>query len=126
LLLEGLQYRGQFCVLIGFGANIVSAPEGTPYPARALVSQTNAPTPAALLKELSDCWHEELARWRAGFSATRSAWLERAALMGDMITVRPPSGEQRGVMRGIDEHGRLQLETTSGYVAIDAGDVFPV
>ncbi len=43
LLLEGLQVRGAFCVLIGFGVNVVSAPEGMAYPTTCLFPSEQLP-----------------------------------------------------------------------------------
>jgi BirA family transcriptional regulator, biotin operon repressor / biotin---[acetyl-CoA-carboxylase] ligase len=126
LLLEGLQMRGAFCVLIGFGVNLASAPDDTPYPARALVSGTGAGTISrdAVLARLASCWLEELSRWRAGFAGTRVAWLGRAAFLGERVTIRLPAGHAGGTMRGIDEHGRLLLDSGEGPRMIDAGDLF--
>lgn len=125
LLLEGTQARaGQFAVLIGIGVNINSAPEGLPYPSRALVSQTSALTRDAVLVALSHEWLAAIAQWRSGFAATRAEWLAVAYGIGTEVRIRPPNGEIRGIMRGIDERGCLLLDTPDGELTIDAGDVF--
>jgi biotin-(acetyl-CoA carboxylase) ligase len=192
LLLEGSTQGGRFHVLIGFGVNIVSAPEGTPYPATSLLEcmrgvsrdPSPAPSPArgegdfgacplpessgqaqistdkhecprpplplrervrvrgraddrhepdtlnitsdALLQTLTQTWTEAEALWRRGFGGVRERWLSRAALMGERISVRLPAGERHGVMRGIDDSGRLLLDAPDGRVTVDAGDVFPL
>ncbi len=127
LLLEGAKVGGAFRVLIGFGVNLVSAPADTPYPAGALVWGTGGcEAPAStFLQALSAAWVEEEAHWRQGFATTRTAWLARAAFLGERITVRPPTGEMSGVMRGIDERGRLLLEQDGRVAVVDAGDVAP-
>lgn len=124
LLLEGLQVRGQFAVLIGFGVNVVSAPEVSAYPVRSLVSQTSALTRAGLLQELSGCWLQACTQWRDSFASIRADWLATAHGLGTEVRVRPPNGEIRGIMRGIDERGCLLLDTPGGEVRIDAGDLF--
>ncbi len=136
LLLEGSTVGGRFHVLIGFGVNIARAPEGTPYRATALSAHesisgadtgTSRPlTSERILAELGQQWTLAEAVWRQGFGGVRDAWLKRAALLGESIAVRLPDGERRGLMRGIDESGRLVLDMPEGVVRIDAGDVFPV
>ncbi len=124
ILLEGLQVRGQFALLIGFGVNVVSAPEGMTYPVRPLHSQTGAPKLADLMYELSESWIKSHQQWHTGFSQTRADWLAAAHGIGTSVRVRPPSGEIRGIMRGIDDRGCLLLDTPKGEVRIDAGDLF--
>ena len=124
LLLEGLQARGRFAVLIGFGVNVASAPQGLNYPTQALAAVAAAPTAAHLLRELSLGWIEAQAQWSAGFARTRAEWQALAHGIGAEVRVRPPSGEVRGVMRGIDARGCLLLDTPAGQVTIDAGDLF--
>jgi BirA family biotin operon repressor/biotin-[acetyl-CoA-carboxylase] ligase len=124
LLLEGIQVRGQFAVLIGFGVNVVSAPSGLSYPSRPLVSQTSALTVADMLHALSSSWLDGMVEWRTGFAQTRASWLSVAHGIGTQVRVRPPTGEIRGIMRGIDERGCLLLDTEGGELKIDAGDLF--
>lgn len=124
LLLEGLHSHGHFAVLIGFGVNIVSAPAGMDYPVRALLPEPGAIKPADLLHELSASWVETHKQWQAGFALIRADWLAVAHGIGTSVRVRPPSGEIRGIMRGIDERGCLLLDTPEGEVTIDAGDLF--
>jgi BirA family transcriptional regulator, biotin operon repressor / biotin---[acetyl-CoA-carboxylase] ligase len=124
LLLEGVQVRGQFVVLIGFGVNVLSAPDVVTYPTRPLVSQTSALSAADLFHELSARWIEAHAQWRSGFASIRADWLAVAHGIGTQVRVRPPSGEISGIMRGIDQRGCLLLDTATGEVRIDAGDLF--
>ena len=132
LLLEGLQVRGQFAVLVGFGVNVMSAPAGTSYPTECLANfrhPHDAHNDPALRERvftsLSHEWTAALAIWQtAGFSQIRADWLAVAHGMGAQVRVRPPNGEIRGIMRGIDERGCLLLDTPAGEVKIDAGDLF--
>lgn len=125
LLLEGLQVRGAFRVLIGFGVNVASAPYGTPYPAAALSSRHPLERDA-LFAALSTHWLHAHAQWRTGFQAIRADWLARAAFIGERISVRPPAGEISGVMRGVDGSGRLLLERDGALITVEAGDLAPV
>jgi BirA family transcriptional regulator, biotin operon repressor / biotin---[acetyl-CoA-carboxylase] ligase len=129
LLLEGLQIRGAFCVLVGFGVNLVSAPDDTPYPAAALLArhddrQCGFERRDTILATLMDEWLHAEAQWREDFSTIRTEWLSRAAFLNEPVTLRLPDGELSGIMRGIDNRGRLQLDTPEGQRAIDAGDLF--
>lgn len=124
LLVEGLVVHGQFCVLIGFGVNIVSAPSDTPYPASCLAANTGSSMREQLFMALSKTWVETHTIRQAGFDHIRAQWLAVAHGIGMEVRVRPPTGEIRGIMRGIDERGCLLLDTPSGEVRIDAGDLF--
>lgn len=124
ILLEGITLAGRFHVLIGIGVNVAHAPEGTPYPARALSQGPDEALRSALFEALRRAWASSEAQWRAGFGETRSAWLARAAHLGKPARVRLPAGEMAGVMRGIDAHGRLLLDVEGVERVIEAGDVF--
>jgi BirA family biotin operon repressor/biotin-[acetyl-CoA-carboxylase] ligase len=126
LLLEGQQIGGAFAVVIGIGVNIVSSATGTPYPAAALQSVAPDVTRETLFLSLSRCFAHRLARWRQGrgFAAIRAEWLARAAGLGSEVALRLPNGEKRGLFRGLDPHGRLQLQTAAGFELIDAGDLY--
>lgn len=124
ILLEGVTLAGRFHVLIGIGVNVAHAPEGTPYPARALNQGPDEALRMALFEALRRAWTRAEAQWRAGFDETRAAWLARAAHLGKPARVRLPAGEMAGVMRGIDAHGRLLLDVEGAERVIEAGDVF--
>ena len=126
LLLEGENRAGRFNVVIGFGVNIASAPEGTPYPATHLAAHAAEATVERLLAALSDAWHRRFCAWSlpGGFGPTRAAWLERAAYLGETITMRLPDGPLSGRFLGLDASGRLELETEGGRRLIDAGDLY--
>jgi BirA family transcriptional regulator, biotin operon repressor / biotin---[acetyl-CoA-carboxylase] ligase len=125
LLLEGLQVGDRFCVLIGFGVNIAAAPADTPYRAVCLAPDAEPPGMRnALFAALSAQWLLAEALWQSGFSHVRDSWLGLAHGIGTEVRVKPPSGELRGRMLGIDARGRLLLATPGGEVLIDAGDLF--
>ncbi|OYW68909.1 MAG: biotin--[acetyl-CoA-carboxylase] ligase [Bosea sp. 12-68-7] len=126
LLLEGESGAGRFAVIAGLGINIASCAQGTPYPASFLRAHRPDVTIEATLAALAEAFAERFAIWRrpGGFGPTRQAWLERAAFLGQTITIRPPSGTVTGVFSGLDPGGRLLLETAGGTRAFDAGDLF--
>lgn len=126
LLLEGESRAGRFAVTIGMGVNVASRPDDTPYPASFLKQVAPAATIEALLAALSDAWTERFRAWSlpGGFGPTRAAWLERAAFLGETITLRLAEGPLSGRFTGLDTAGRLQLETAEGPRVVDAGDLY--
>ncbi|WP_332682207.1 biotin--[acetyl-CoA-carboxylase] ligase [Bosea sp. (in: a-proteobacteria)] len=126
LLLEGESRAGRFSVIIGFGVNVGSAPQGTPYPAAHLSSHAAEVTVERLLAALSEAWHRRFSAWMlpGGFGPTRAAWLERAAFLGETVTLRLPEGPVSGRFLSLDPGGRLELETAAGRRVIDAGDLY--
>lgn len=126
LLLEGESRGGAFSVVIGFGVNIASCPQDTPYPAAFLRQHEPRASVEAMLGALSDAWVARLAVWSqpGGFGPTRAAWLERAAFLGETITIRLGEGPVSGQFAGLDPSGRLELATKEGRRLIDAGDLY--
>ncbi|TAJ33722.1 biotin--[acetyl-CoA-carboxylase] ligase [Bosea sp. (in: a-proteobacteria)] len=126
LLLEGESRAGRFDVILGCGVNIVSCPSDTPYPVTFLKAEAPQASVEAVLSALGEAWTKRFAVWAqpGGFGPTRAAWLERAAFLGETITIRLPEGPLNGRFAGIDPTGRLQLETDGGSRLIDAGDLF--
>ncbi|MFC5504716.1 MULTISPECIES: biotin--[acetyl-CoA-carboxylase] ligase [Hyphomicrobiales] len=126
LLLEGESGAGRFAVIAGLGINIASCAQGTPYPASFLRAHAPDVTIEAVLEALAEAWAQRFAIWcrPGGFGPIREAWLERAAFLGETITIRPPSGAVTGVFVGLDPGGRLLLETSTGTQTFDAGDLF--
>ncbi len=126
LLLEGESRAGRLDLIIGFGVNIASCPQNTPYPATALAAFGPDATVEAMLTALSEAWVSRFAVWSrpGGFGPIRTAWLERAAFLGETITIRLGEGPLSGVFAGLDASGRLELGTEDGRRIIDAGDLY--
>jgi BirA family biotin operon repressor/biotin-[acetyl-CoA-carboxylase] ligase len=134
LLLEGhrLQPDGPLAIVIGFGVNVAFAPSGTPYPASALQAAKAGLTRDEVLRALSAAFARTFSAWRmssrmnasGSFSPIRRLWLERAAGVGQEVTLRLPAGEKKGIFEGLDRFGRLQLKCTDGMELIDAGDLY--
>jgi len=118
---------GRFACVAGFGVNCASHPSDTSYGATDLAEITGYPvSPQIVHEHLARAIVQRLAIWRggAGFDAIRAEWLSSAGGLGAKVTVVRPSATIEGIFETIDATGRLMLETASGLVAIDAGDVF--
>ena len=134
LLLEGhrLGADGPLAVVIGFGVNVALAPAGTPYPAAALQAIRPGLTREEVFRSLSTAFARTFSAWSAWarmnasdpFGPVRRLWLERAAGVGQEVTLRLPSGEKKGLFAGLDRLGRLRLESSAGVELIDAGDLY--
>ncbi|MEC7764200.1 MAG: biotin--[acetyl-CoA-carboxylase] ligase [Pseudomonadota bacterium] len=132
ILLESLTDRGRFIGLaIGIGVNLAAAPDpgalepGALAPVSLMGETGHAVTPADFLETLAPAY----ARWEAqfrqyGFAPIRTAWLARAARLGEEVTARLPTEEFTGTFRTVDAAGHLVLSTPKGERAIAAGDVF--
>lgn len=126
LLLEGESRAGRFAVTIGMGVNVASRPDDTPYPATFLKAEDPAASIEALLAALSDAWVARFNAWSlpGGFGPTRAAWLERAAFLGETITLRLAEGPLSGRFLGLDASGRLELDVAGARHLVDAGDLY--
>ncbi len=127
ILLEAEKLPGdRLAVVVGIGVNVATAPSDTPYPATALAAMGLGITPEALFVELSHAWQHAYRMWNhgAGIAAVRNRWLERAAGLGQPVSIR--AGEQvfDGVFETIDDAGHLILRRGDGdAMRISAGDV---
>lgn len=115
-----------FAAVIGMGVNCASHPADTVYPATDLATAGANVTPEALLRALSAAMQKRLVQWDRGqgFAAVRSAWLRRAAGLGQDVRVRLPEREFSGIFDGLDETGRLLVRGEDGITAVTAGEIF--
>lgn len=125
LLLEATQINGHLACVIGIGINCAHHPDDLPYAATDLatlgVSANANQVFLALAQELALA----LSRFDEGrgFAQIRQDWLAHAAGLGDTITVSGRDMRQ-GLFKGLDDEGRLLLQTAQGLDVIEAGDVF--
>lgn len=117
---------GRTAVIIGFGINIVAAPEGLPYPATSLRQLGSAATASTVFSALSDSWVDCIETWADGRGTGEilGAWRQTAAGIGAEITVSRDGDVVRGIFEAIDDSGRLivrGLDNTR--IPITAGDV---
>lgn len=118
-------------LIIGVGVNLVAAPP------RAAV-EPGAMQPVSVLGETGLTLSQDdflaalavaYARWEAqfttyGFAPIRTAWLNRAARLGQVIVARTVSESIEGTFETIGDDGALVLKTGAGRRAIPAADVF--
>ncbi|MCV2863720.1 biotin--[acetyl-CoA-carboxylase] ligase [Defluviimonas sp. WL0075] len=116
---------------IGIGVNLVAAP-----PKEAV--EPGALTPVSVMgetgariapEELLTYLAAAFARWEAqfstyGFAPIRTAWLARAARLGQHVMARTMAETIEGTFDTLGEDGSLILVTPAGRRAIPAADVF--
>jgi BirA family transcriptional regulator, biotin operon repressor / biotin---[acetyl-CoA-carboxylase] ligase len=129
VLLDGRKLAGILleaegdAVVVGIGANLVSAPRRAGRRAAAL------PKPVlrdAFAQALAWRFAEELDRWRTfGVDQLLERWAEFAHPLGEPLTVHEPDGAAiSGTFAGLDEGGALLLRLADGSQrVIHAGDV---
>jgi BirA family biotin operon repressor/biotin-[acetyl-CoA-carboxylase] ligase len=130
ILLEGTSAPGSLpAVVIGFGVNCRRHPATSEFPATDLAAAGHAVTPETLLGALGEAMAARLDQWRGGkgFAATRTAWLARAAGIGEPIEVRLADRTIVGIFETLEPGGALILRRQDGArETIAAGDVFPL
>ncbi len=125
LLLEMVDAAGVRMLVAGIGVNVVSTPDIKAYPTTRLLNYESAPMPSALAEAIDANFWAHCQIWCAeGFAPVRRQWLERAAGLGDEITVRLPNETLIGVFEDIDDSGGLVLRFGGGTRIISAGDVY--
>jgi BirA family biotin operon repressor/biotin-[acetyl-CoA-carboxylase] ligase len=113
--------------VVGIGANVVAAPEGTPMPATALNPIGIDVSAEELFAALSDGWVEFRGIWDngRGFGEIRRLWLERAAGLGQPVAIKSGGAPIEGTFDTIDEQGCMIVRTSAGQlVPVTAGDVY--
>jgi BirA family biotin operon repressor/biotin-[acetyl-CoA-carboxylase] ligase len=127
ILLEAENVGDKLAVVVGIGANVVGAPEGTPTPATSLKALGIELGAEQLFAALSDCWTEFRETWDhgRGFAEIRRRWLECAAGLGQPVSVLSSGSTITGTFDTIDAAGCMVIRTSDGRrVPISAGDVY--
>ncbi len=132
ILLESAGSGGQLThVAIGIGVNLKSAPAATEVEQGAmrpvsLMSETGTDiTPEDFLNLLAPAYARYETQYTTyGFDPIRTAWLDRAARLGEVITARTATSETVGTFETVDASGNLVLNTAKGRVSIPAADVY--
>ncbi|MGQ3486537.1 biotin--[acetyl-CoA-carboxylase] ligase [Roseovarius pacificus] len=116
---------------IGIGVNLAQAPSPDQVEPQALrpvslLSETGAEvTPEEFLGLLAPDYARYEAQFTTyGFAPIRTAWLNRAAKLGEVITARTARDEFTGTFETVDEAGNLVLTTAKSRHAIPAAEVF--
>lgn len=126
ILLESV---GDGPLSVGIGVNLLNVPkaveEGALRPV-SLLSETGAQvTPEEFLDALAPAFARYEAQFTTyGFAPIRTAWLERAARLGEVITARTGTTEHIGTFETVDGTGALILSTSQGQRVISAGEVY--
>jgi len=115
---------------IGIGVNLLNAPDATQVEEGAvspvsLLSETGANvTPEDFLNALAPAFARFETQFNAyGFAPIRTAWLDRAARLGQVIVARMGTSEHTGTFETVDDSGALILRTNEGLRVIPAGEV---
>lgn len=128
ILLEAEAVTGnRLAIAVGIGTNVVAAPEGIPAPATSLKALGVDIGAEELFCALSDAWAEFRWIWDdgRGFAEIRLKWLERAAALGQPVSIQSGGSTISGTFDTIDEAGCMIVRTPEGRrVAISAGDVY--
>lgn len=127
ILLEAQKRKdGKTAIVIGFGVNVVAAPQGLPYPASSLRDLGSPADAETVFEALAQSWVEAYTLWNNGIGlpAILALWRENAAGIGAEVAVQRNSDVVRGVFETIDDAGRLIVRDNEGHrIAITAGDV---
>lgn len=127
LLLEsGADGTATDWVVVGSGVNLVSAPQGTSYPATSLAAAgLSGLSPERVLGVYLERLDARYRAWRAdGFGRLRGDWLGHALGIGEPIRLRLAEGEISGRFVDLTPGGALLLEDRDGgRRTVTAGDV---
>lgn len=118
-------------LVVGIGVNLAAAPDAAlvePHavPPVSLAGETGTQvTPQQFLTPLA----AHFARYEAqfttyGFAPIRTAWLARAARLGQPIRAVIGKDTHQGTFRDVDTQGNLVLQTAQGAMVIPAAEVY--
>ncbi len=117
---------GGLAIVVGFGVNVVAAPEGLPYPATSLRALGLDIGAEAVFEALSEAWVDCFQIWDRGrgTEAILRLWRDAAAGIGAEVAVSRDGDVVRGIFETIDDAGRLIVRANDNRrIAITAGDV---
>lgn len=127
ILLEAHKHPdGRRAVVVGFGVNVVAAPQGLAYPATCLRRLGSDLAAEAVLAALADEWVLARDLWDNGRNVAEvlRLWRACAAGIGAEVAISQENGVVRGIFETIDDAGRLIVRAgDNSRIAITAGDV---
>ncbi len=128
ILLESGSWKtsDQKWLVLGCGINLAHSPVDTRLPATS-IREYAAVMPD--VEEALESYAVHLITWvqrwqREGFQPIRQAWLEKATGLDTFINVDLGERRVKGIFKGLNSHGALELETENGIRTIGAGDVY--
>lgn len=129
ILLEATTRSGKTCLAIGFGVNLISAPEvmeqGATPPISLQAATGKTISPDDFLTALATAYAVQEQQFVTnGFAPLRAAWLDHAARIGQAIRARTGQATYEGIFDTIDDAGNLILITDAGPMGVSAADVF--
>jgi BirA family biotin operon repressor/biotin-[acetyl-CoA-carboxylase] ligase len=132
ILLETLPGKGgPVGLCVGIGVNLATAPAHAALEAQALTPAAlshltgDAITPETFLSHLAPAFaRHQHTHDTYGFAPIRTAWLARAARLGQPVTARMPGAQITGTFDGLEPDGALRLSTPDGPRSIAAADIF--
>ena len=126
-----LESAGSGHLFIGIGVNLAAAPKpdqvepGAVAPVSVREALGVSVHPEGFLQALAQAYARYETQYVTyGFAPIRTAWMARAARLGDVITARTTRDEWMGTFVEVDAMGQLVLQTAQGTRAIPAADVY--
>lgn len=119
--------HGVHHLAIGIGVNLADAPSAHEVETHAVppVSLGGNVGPEDFLEHLASAYAFYETQFQTfGFEPIRTAWLARAARLGETITARTGNTETVGVFETVDVNGALVLKTPKGRQSLAAADIF--
>lgn len=119
--------NGRLAVVVGIGTNVVAAPDNMPYATASLNALGVSASAEDLFAALSDTWQEMRGIWDngRGFPDIRKLWLERAAGLGQAVSIKSGTTVISGIFDTIDDTGCMIVVTMDRKrIPIAAGDVY--
>ncbi|KIC10079.1 biotin--acetyl-CoA-carboxylase ligase [Leisingera sp. ANG-M1] len=118
-------------LFVGIGVNLVETPmqewlePGAVYPVSLMAETGVQVDPETFLEAVAEAFARYEQQFSTyGFEPIRTAWLERAAKLGEVITARTAASETEGTFETVDASGNLVLNTAKGCVSIPAADIY--
>jgi len=111
-------------LVIGFGVNLVRAPDDLERKVACLADWSPAPAAPVFARQLLAALQGWRARYVAeGFAPVQAAWLDAAHSPGERIVASVGKTRVEGTFRGLGDDGSLLLDGPAGEVAIPAGEL---
>lgn len=118
---------GKLAVVVGMGTNVVATPDNMPYATACLHTLGVSGSAEDLFAALSDTWQDMRGVWDngRGFADIRTLWLERAAGLGQPVSIKSGTSTISGIFDTIDGTGCMIVTTADRKrIPIAAGDVY--